>query len=58
MQLIIKFNKEFRLLLRYIIDIYSKYAWAVPVKDEKGIKFTNAFRKVLTEFNRERNKIV
>ena len=28
MQLISKFNKEFRFLLR-VIDIYSKYTWAI-----------------------------
>ena len=31
MQLICKFNKRFELLL-CIIDIYSKYAWVVPLK--------------------------
>ena len=46
MQLISKFNKEIRLLLR-IIDIFSKYAWVVPLKDEKGVTIVNAFQKVL-----------
>ena len=32
MQLISKFNKEFRFLL-CVIDIYSKYAWVIPLKD-------------------------
>ena len=31
MQLISKFNKGFRFLL-CVFDIYSKYAWAVPLK--------------------------
>ena len=44
MQLISKFNKGFRFLLR-VIDIFSKYAWVVPLKDKKGIKITDAFRK-------------
>ena len=34
MQLISKFNKGFRFLLR-VIDIFSKYAWVVPLKDKK-----------------------
>ena len=34
MQLISKFNKGFRFLL-CIIDIFSKYAWVVPLKDKK-----------------------
>ena len=36
MQLISKFNKGFRFLL-CIIDIFSKYAWFVPLKDKKGV---------------------
>ena len=34
MQLIRKFNKEFRFLL-CVVDIFSKYAWVVPLKDKK-----------------------
>ena len=56
MQLIIKFNKGFRFLL-CVIDIYSKYAWVIPLKDKKGIKITNAFQTVLKESNRKSNKI-
>ena len=33
MQLISKFNKRFRFLL-CVIDIFSKYAWVVPLKDK------------------------
>ena len=44
MQLISKFNKGFRFLL-CVIDIYSKYAWATPLKDQKGITVINAFQK-------------
>ena len=36
MQLISKFNKGFRFLL-CVIDIYSKYAWVVPLKGKKGL---------------------
>ena len=46
MQLISKFNKGFRFLL-CVIDIFSKYAWVVPLKDKKGITITNAFQKIL-----------
>ena len=45
MQLISKFNKEFRFLL-CIIDIFSKYAWVVSLKDLKGISIVNAFQKI------------
>ena len=35
MQLISKFNEGFRFLL-CVIDIFSKYAWVVPLKDKEG----------------------
>ena len=44
MQLTSKFNKRFRFLL-YISDIYSKYAWVIPLKDKKDITISNAFQK-------------
>ena len=50
MQLISKFNKGFRFLL-FVIDIYSKYAWVIPLKDKKGITITNAFQKILNGSN-------
>ena len=56
MQLISKFNKGFRFLL-CVIDIFSKFAWVVPLKDKKGITITNAFQKILKESNRKPNKI-
>ena len=56
MQLISKFNREFRFLL-CVIDIFSKYAWIVSSKDKKGITITNAFQKILKESNRKPNKI-
>ena len=34
MQLICNFNKGFRFLL-CVIDIFSKYAWVVPLKDKE-----------------------
>ena len=50
MQLINKFNKGFRFLL-CVIDIFSKYAWVVSLEDKKDITITNAFQKILKEFN-------
>ena len=38
MQLISKLNKGFRFSLR-VIDIFSKYAWVVPLKDKKRHKY-------------------
>ena len=56
MQLISKFNKGFRILL-YVIDVQSKYALAIPLRDKKGITITNDFQKILNESNRKPNKI-
>ena len=51
-----QFNRGFRFLLG-VIDIFSKYAWVIPLKVKKGITITNAFQKVLEESNRKPNKI-
>ena len=56
MKLISNFNKGFRLLL-CVIDIFSKYAWVVPLKDKKGVSIVNAFQKILKESDRKPNKI-
>ena len=56
MQLLSKFNKGFRFLL-CVIDIFSKYAWVIPLKDKKGISIVNAFQIILKESNRKPNKI-
>ena len=47
---------QFRFLL-CIVDIYSKYAQVIPIKDEKGTIINNAFQKFLNESNRKLNKI-
>ena len=54
MQLISKFNKG---SLLCVIDIFSKYAWVIPLKNKKGITITNAFQKILDEYSHEPNKI-
>ena len=56
MQLISKFNKGFRFWL-CAIDIYSRYAWVILLKDKKRITITNAFQKILDESNHKPNKI-
>ena len=56
MQLISKYNAGIRFLL-CVTDIYSKYAWVVPLKDKKGISITKPFQKVSDESNRKPNKI-
>ena len=45
-QLISKFNIGFNFLLS-VINIFSKYAWVVPLKDIKGVSIVNVLPKVL-----------
>ena len=54
MQLISKFNKGFKFLC--VIDIFSKYAWVVPLKDKEGVSIVNAFQKILHDSNRSEAK--
>ena len=56
MQLISRYNKGIRFLL-YVIDIFSKYAWVVPLKDKKGVSIVAAFQSILKQTNRKPNKI-
>ena len=39
------------------IDLFSKYALIVPLKDKKGITIANAFQKILDISERKLNKI-
>ena len=55
-QLLSKKNKGIKYLL-CAIDLFSKYAFAVPLKDKKGISITNAFNKIIKQSNRKPNKI-
>ena len=57
MQLISKFNKEIRFIFVSVIDIFSKCAWVIPLKDKRGIAITNASQKTFKESNRNWNKI-
>ena len=40
-----------------LIDIFSKQAWVIPLKDKRGITISNAFQKHLKEFNQKPNKV-
>ena len=53
MQLLSRYKKGIRFLL-CVIDIFSKYAWVVPLKDKKGVA---AFQSILKQSNRKPNKI-
>ena len=57
MQLISKYNKSIRYLL-CVIDLFSKYAFVVPLKDKKGTTIVNAFQSILNNSKRRKlNKI-
>ena len=55
MQSLSKYNKGVKYLL-CAIDLFSKYAWVVPIKDKKGTSIVNAFQKIISE-GRKPNKI-
>ena len=56
MQSLSRKNKGFKYLL-CAIDLYSKYAFVIPLKDKKGISIVNAFNKIIKQSNRKPNKI-
>ena len=54
MQLLSKFNKGIKYLL-CVIDLFSKYAFVVPLKDKKGISIVKAFQNILNKSKRKPN---
>ena len=56
MQSLSRKNKGIKYLL-CAIDLYSKYAFLIPLKDKKGISIVNAFNKIIKQSNRKQNKI-
>ena len=55
MQSLSKYNKGIKYLL-CAIDLFSKYAWVIPIKYKKGASIVNAFKKIISE-RRKPNKI-
>ena len=37
--------------------MFSRYAWAIAIKDKKGTSIVNAFKKILSDSGRKPNKI-
>ena len=56
MQSLIKKHKGIKYLL-CAIDLYSKYAFVVSLKDKKGISVTNGFDKITKQSGAKPNKI-
>ena len=55
MQSLSECNKPIKCLL-CANDLFSKYAWVVPLKDKGGITIVNAFQKIISK-ERKSNKI-
>ena len=55
MQSLSKYNKGINYLLR-AIDLFSTYAWIIPLKDKKGTSIVNAFQEIISK-GRKPNKI-
>ena len=55
MQLLSRYNKGIRFLL-CAIDVFSKYAWVVPLEDKKGISIVKAIQSILKQSNSRRGK--
>ena len=56
MQSLSRKNKGIKYLL-CVIDLYSKYAFVIPLKDKKGISIFNAFDKIIKQSETKPNKI-
>ena len=56
MQSLSKYKKGMKYLL-CTIDLFSKCAWGVSLKDKKGVSIVDGFQKILKESNRKPNKI-
>ena len=57
MQSLSKYHKENKYLL-CANDLFSKYAWVVPIKDEKGTSIINAFQKITSKGRKPNRKWV
>ena len=55
MQLLSRYNKGIRYLL-CAIDLFSKYTWVIPLKDQKSTSIVNVFKKIISQ-ERKPNKI-
>ena len=56
MSLISKFNKGIRYLL-CVIDLFSRHAWVIPLKNKKGDSIVEGFQSIFKNSDRKPNKI-
>ena len=43
-----KYNNNYKFILT-VIDIFTKYAWAISLKNKSGLSITNGFKTILSE---------
>ena len=43
-----KYNNNYKFILT-VIDIFTKYAWAIPLKNKSGLSITNGFKTILSD---------
>ena len=48
MQSLSNYNKWIKYLL-CAVDLFTQYAWVVPLKEKKGINIVNAFQKIVSK---------
>ena len=56
MQSISNYSKGIRFLL-CVIDLFSKYAWVVPLKNKQKVTIVNAFQSILDSSKRKPKKV-
>ena len=43
-----KYSNNYKFILT-VIDIFTKYAWAIPLKNKSGLSLTSGFKTILSE---------
>ena len=43
-----KYNNNYK-FISTVIDIFTKYAWAIPLKNKSGLSLTNGFKSILSD---------
>ena len=51
-----KYNDEIKFLLT-VIDLFSRYAWVVPLESKKGVDIQSAFRSIVKTSSRKPRKL-
>ena len=55
MQSLSKYNKRNKYLL-CATDIFSRYAWVIPIKDKKRTSIVNVFQKIISKGSKSESK--